>query len=225
LIRQGYSLPYLLKMQNLRLIIFDLDGTLVDAYEAIFRSFSHTMQTLSIKGRSPATVRKAVGWGDESLLKPNVQPWQLKKALRIYRRHHSCSLIRHARLFPGAKRVLGILKKKGVKLAVASNRPTRFSWILIRHLKVLKYFDYVLCADKLAHRKPHPEILYKIMSRLRVLPDETLYVGDMAIDVQAGHAARVRTVVVATGSSSLKEIRRERPLRIIKRIDELLKVL
>ncbi|MFH0827508.1 MAG: HAD family hydrolase [Candidatus Omnitrophota bacterium] len=212
-------------MKNLRLIIFDLDGTLVDAYEAIFRSFNHTMQALRIKDRSRSTVRKAVGWGDESLLKPNVLPRQLKKALRIYRRHHSYSLIRHARLFPGAKKVLGILKKRGVKLAVASNRPTRFSRILIRHLGLGKYFEYCLCADTLEHGKPHPLILRKIMQRFHLNPDATLYVGDMAIDAQAGQRARVRTVVVATGSSSLGEIRKEKPFRVIRKIEDLLKVI
>ena len=212
-------------MQNLKLIIFDLDGILVDAYEAIFRSFNHTMQTLRIEKRTPQTVRKAVGRGDENLLKPFMDPGQLKEALHIYRRHHTFSLIRHARLFSGAKRVLGDFKKRGLKLAVASNRPTRFSRILIRHLGIREYFDYVLCSDRLVHRKPHPEILYKIMRRFHVGAAHTLYVGDMALDAQAGQRARVRTVIVTTGSSSLREIRKEKPFRVIRRIEELLKVL
>ncbi len=212
-------------MQKLKLVILDLDGTLVDAYEAISRSLNHTMQALRMKGRSRATVRKAVGWGDEALLKPFLESRHLKKALRIYRRHHPSSLMKHARLFPGAKKVLGILKKRKVMLAVASNRPTRFSWILIRHLGLDKYFDYVLCSDRLEHGKPHPLILHKIMQRFRVDSASTLYVGDMTLDAQAGKRARVRTVVVATGSSSLREIRKEKPFRIIRRIDELLSVL
>jgi phosphoglycolate phosphatase len=108
---------------------------------------------------------------------------------------------------------------------VASNRPTRFSWILIRHLGLDKYFDYVLCSDSLEHGKPHPLILRKIMQRFHVDPGSTLYVGDMAIDAQAGQRARVRTVIVTTGSSSLGEFRKEKPFRIIRRMEELLKVL
>ena len=159
-------------MQNLKLVIFDLDGTLVDAYEAIFRSFNHTMKALGLKNRSRLTVRKAVGRGDGLLLKPFVEPEFLNEALRIYRRHHSFSLIKYARLFPGARKVLRALKKRGLKLAVASNRPTRYSWILIRHLELHRYFDYVLCADRLAHRKPHPEILKNIMNFREILSSE-----------------------------------------------------
>ena len=110
-------------------------------------------------------------------------------------------------------------------MAVASNRPTRFSWILIRHLKLDKYFEFVLCADKLKNIKPHPEILNKIMEKFKTSPDSTLYIGDMAIDAQAGKGADVKTVIVTTGSSTKKEIKKETPYRVIKRITELLKIL
>jgi phosphoglycolate phosphatase len=212
-------------MENIRLIIFDLDGTLVDAYEAILRSFHHTMRSLQLKSRPDRTIRKAVGWGDENLLKPFVSPRQLKKALSIYRRHHKYALVKYARLFPFASKVLGTLKKKGYRLAVASNRPTRFSRILIRHLKVNKYFDYVLCADTLRQGKPHPEILIEIMKRWSIRPDEALYVGDMAIDADCARRAGVKAVIVTTGSSSLGEIRKKKPYRIIKKIGDLLKAL
>jgi len=211
--------------QKLSLAVFDLDGTLVDAYPAIIRSFNFTMEKFNYPPKSKAAIRRAVGWGDENLLKPFVAPGDISQVLRVYRRHHKESLIKYSRLFSGAKEVLRHLKKKGYKLAVASNRPTRFSRILVRHLGLEKFFDYVLCADKLEFGKPHPEILHKIMQRFSCSPKETVYIGDMAIDAQAGKRARVMTIITSTGSSRLSEIRREKPCRIIGNIKDLLKIL
>lgn len=212
-------------MPDIKLLIFDLDGTLIDAYPAIISSFNYAMRALKYPVRKDNLIRRAVGWGDEKLFRPFIKPADLKEALKIYRRHHAKSLLRQSRLFPGAKKVLTYLKSKGYKLAVASNRPTRFSRILIRHLKIRPYFDYILCADKLKHIKPHPEILRKIMHRQNSKPLETIYVGDMVIDAQAGRRAAVKTIIVTTGSSSRSEIRRQRPWRIIYKITDLLKIL
>lgn len=204
-----------------KLIIFDLDGTLIDAYPAIVESFNSTMQKLDYPKQGALIIRKSVGWGDKNLLKPFIKEKDLKKALYIYRRHHQISLIKKSRLFPGTLALLKKLKTRGYKLAVASNRPTKFSWILIRHLKLKKFFDYVLCADRIKHIKPHPEILNKIMRRFSVKPAQSLYVGDMSIDAQAGRRAKVKTIIVTTGSSTKKEIKQERPDRIIRKITDL----
>jgi phosphoglycolate phosphatase len=212
-------------MIGIKLIIFDLDGTLVNAYQAIISSFNYAMQKMGYSRQDACTIRRAVGSGDENLLEPFIKPKDLKKTLLIYRRHHKRSLMRGSRLFPQAKRLLNYLKGKGYKLAVASNRPTRFSRILIRHLKIAQYFDYVLCADKLKYIKPHPEILNRIMRRFSVKPLEALYVGDMGIDAQAGRRAAVKTVIVTTGSSSIEKIKKEKPWRIIRKIRDLLRVL
>lgn len=214
-----------LQMKEIKLIIFDLDGTLIDAYQAIAKSFNFTMQSLKTGKYSPKVIRRAVGWGDENLLRPFVGSGDLQQALFIYRKHHKQSLVKYSRLLPGVKKVLGLLKVKGYRLAVASNRPTRFSRILIRHLKLNKYFDYILCADKCKHMKPHPEILQKIMGRFQVKPSQTLYVGDMAIDAEAAHRAKARAIIVTTGSSAKKEIKKEKPFLIIGRITGLLEVL
>lgn len=210
---------------NPKLIIFDLDGTLIDAYPAIIKSFNSTMQKLGYSKQGALIIRKSVGWGDENLLEPFIKEKDFKKALYIYRRHHRISLIKKSRLFPGTLDLLKRLKRKGYKLAVASNRPTRFSWILIRHLKLKRFFDYVLCADRLRNIKPHPEILNKIMKRFSVKPEQSLYVGDMTIDAQAGRRAKVKTVIVTTGSSTKKEIKKERPYRIIRKITDLKEVI
>jgi phosphoglycolate phosphatase len=211
--------------RHIKLVIFDLDGTLINAYTAIIKSFNYTMAALGYQPLEDLTIRRAVGWGDENLLKPFVKNSDLQKALLLYRRHHKESLIRYSRVFAHVYRLLGYLKKKGYKLAVASNRPTRFSLILIRHLKLKKYFNYVLCADRLTRGKPHPEILKKVMHKLKVKAYETLYVGDMAIDARAGRRAKVRTIMVATGSSTKKELRAEKPDLIVTTIAGLLKLL
>ena len=212
-------------MGDIKLVIFDLDGTLVDAYLAIISSFNYTMRALNYPPRKDGVIRKAVGWGDDNLLKPFIEIKDLKKALAIYRRHHKKSLVRQSRLLPQARELLEYLKAKGYKLAVASNRPTQFSLIIIRHLKLKRYFEYILCADKLKNIKPHPEILKKILARFSLKPRQALYAGDMSIDAQAGRRAKIRTIIVTTGSSTKNEIRKERPWRIINKITDLRKIL
>jgi len=212
-------------MKNIRIVIFDLDGTLIDAYQAITSSFDYTMQKFGAPKQTRLVIRRAVGRGDGNLLKPFINAKDLMKALIVYRRHHRLSLVKESRVLPGAVSLLTYLKKKGYKLAVASNRPSRFSWILIRHLKLKKYFDYVLCADKLRHRKPHPDILNRVMRRFSLRAQQALYVGDMHIDVETGRRAGVKTVIVTTGSSSEKEVKKERPYRIIKRLADLFEIL
>ena len=149
----------------------------------------------------------------------------LKDGLRLYRRHHQVSLTKQALLYPGVRRLLEYLKDKGYKLAVASNRPTRFSLIILRVLKIRSYFNYVLCADKLKRGKPHPQILNLIRKRFHYKPAEVLYVGDMVIDLLAGERAGVRTILVTTGSSSKKEIAKHNPYLSILRVSDLRKIL
>lgn len=212
-------------MKNIKLVIFDLDGTLVNAYPAIYRSFNYVMWELGYPIKDDLTIRKAVGWGDENLLRPFVEAKDLKRAALLYRRHHEQSLIKGSRLLPKVRLLLRRLKSKGYKLAVASNRPTKFSLILIRHLKLEEYFDYVLCADKLKKGKPHPEILNRIIQKFSFRPKETLYVGDMVIDAQAGRRAKIKTIVVTTGSSMVKELKREKPYRLMHRVSGILRLL
>ena len=211
-------------LKDVRLIIFDLDGTLIDAYPAIIKSFNYTMQKLGYPRQKALLIRRSVGWGDENLLKPFIKIEDLKRAVSLYRKHHKTSLIRNSRLIPKARFLLSRLKDKGYKLAIASNRPTKFSWILIHHLRLEKYLNFVLCADRLKRLKPHPEILKEIIGKFSLGPEEAFYVGDMAIDAQAGRRAKIKTAIVIGGSSSREEIEKERPFLIINNIVQLLKL-
>ena len=203
---------------GVKLVIFDLDGTLVDAYEAIIKSVNLTLKKMGYPQAPALRIRKAVGWGDRLLLGAFIDAKDIGPGLVIYRKHHRIALKKYSRLLTNARDLLRELAEGGFKIAIASNRPTEFTGIILSHLKIRKYFDYVLCADKLPKGKPHPEILLRIMKRLKVKPPEAIYVGDMVIDVQTARNAGVKSIAVCGGSSSLEEIKKARPFKIIKNL-------
>ncbi|MCX5711898.1 MAG: HAD family hydrolase, partial [Candidatus Omnitrophica bacterium] len=150
-------------MGQIKLVIFDLDGTLVDAYKAIAESVNFSLVSLGYQPKGVLDIKRSVGWGEAGLFLPQVAKKDLTKIIDIYRKHHKGSLLRFSRVLPGTLKVLQYLKKKKYKLAIASNRPTKYSRIILQTLGLKKYFDHVLCADKLEHIKPHPQILRTIM--------------------------------------------------------------
>ena len=205
---------------QVRLVIFDLDGTLIDAYKAVYQSINFAMKKMGFPKISARTIHRSVGWGDLHLIEKFVGKERLEGALAIYRRHHRTSLKNGTTLLPGALKLLRLLKKNKYRIAVASNRPTKFSLIILKQLNIRKYFDYVLCADKLKKGKPHPEILQKILKRFSLKGHEALYVGDMIIDLQAGRGARIKTIAVTTGSCTKSELARYKPYAVIARVDQ-----
>ncbi len=209
---------------KIRLVIFDLDGTLVDAYQAVRQSVNYALTKNGYPAVSYGVIKRKVGWGDRNLIAGLVDGKDLDHTLKDYRRHHRQALKKYAKLLPGAKRILQRLKRGGYQLAVASNRPSLFSRSLLRQLKIAKYFDCVLCADQVQHPKPHPALLRTILKRLSCRRQEAVYVGDMIIDVQAGRRAGIKTIAVTTGSSFLSELTAARPGLVIQRISQLSEV-
>jgi len=209
----------------LKLVIFDLDGTLVDAYTAIHKSLNFTLKKLGYGRASFLSARRAVGWGDRRLVAKFVKDADLDKALRVYREHHKESLLKYSKVLPEARKVLEGIKKRRIKIAIASNRPLKFTNILLRHLALKKYFDVVLCAKNKDEFKPNPHLLLKIIHRLKAKKEEALYVGDMAVDVYAGKNAGIKTIAVLGGSSPVKELRLAQPHKFIAKISDLPEVL
>lgn len=211
----------------IRACIFDLDGTLVNAYPAVSRSVNHTLRTMGFKPRSHDQIKRAVGWGDRHLLAQFVGEELADKALKLYRPHHAGALVAKGgvRFLEGAQGLLRSLHADGYKLAIASNRPTKFTLIILKKLKIRGVFDVVLCADRVARPKPAPDIVAAVLRRLRLQRQEALYVGDMTIDVKTGHNARVLTAAVTTGSSTRAELKALRPHRIIAQISQVKTVL
>jgi phosphoglycolate phosphatase len=206
---------------SLKLLIFDLDGTLVNAYPAVAKSVNFTLKQLGFPPKTFNQIKRAVGWGDRELLAQFVGQELADKALLFYRPHHLKALKTGVRFLPGAKVLLKWAKSQGFRLAIATNRPSMFTHEILKGLKVDKDFDCILCADQAKKPKPHADMLLSICRTLKTNKEEAWYVGDMTIDVNCGNNAKVKTIAVATGSSTKKELKELNPYRIIGTINQL----
>jgi len=206
------------------LFIFDLDGTLVDAYKAIEESLNFTRCHLGYRAVSYRTVKRSVGKGDFLFVKKFFKPQDVKKALRIYRSHHKESLVKYARRMNFSLTLLKQLKKKHKLVSVVSNRPLVFTELLLRKLKLRRYIDSVVCPQKRSQIKPHPYMLEVTLKKFNIKPQEAIYIGDMAIDLEAAKRAKIDGVFVMGGSGNIKDIKKYRRAKIVSSLNDILKI-
>ena len=211
-------------MKPIELIIFDLDGTLVNTLEDIAASVNFTLQKL---GRPPIpvdSVRQYVGDGIEMLMVRalNGRDEFLPDAVGIYKVHHSRNLIVRSRLYPSVTDVLEHFR--AVPMAVISNKTSDFVQPLLDGLRISGYFRLVLGADSGLPLKPAPDAVQKIMAEFKTPQDRTVIVGDGTTDVRAGKAAGVITCSVTYGFRSEEELRKAGPDYVIHELSDLKKL-
>jgi phosphoglycolate phosphatase len=212
-------------MPTCKLVIFDLDGTLADAYRAVWLSVNHALKSQGFKTVDFLTVKRSVGWGERVLAGFFVPPEAIDETLRLYRAHHQKALIKKVKLLPHAKNVLTLLHKKNINIGIASNRRTQFTEQILKILNIRGYIDFVVCADQVKKPKPAPNMLRQNLRLAKCRKDEALYVGDMTIDIATGKNAKIRTIAVATGSSSRKDLRAAKPFKVISSLNKLKRII
>jgi len=181
--------------------IFDLDGTLVDAYQSITENFNHALKILGYPSVSAEQVKSSVGGGNVSLASKFVKRAHVAELLSLYGRNYRKFLKGRVKLMQGSLQLLKYLKETGMLLGLATNR-ARFSVpVLLEELKIEKYFDIIFTADDVAKPKPDPEMIFRIMKAFKAGPSEIFYVGDMDIDFFTGKNAGVDTYILSTGST------------------------
>src|SRR2546423_601517 len=179
--------------------------------------------------RAPSTnVRAARGWsprrrtgyadqagrGMRSLLERTVPGCDQAVDQARYRRHHPTVMRPLTRLLPGAAELLAELKRLGKGIAVCSNKPRAFTQELLDYLDVGSLIDAVLGPEDVVRAKPAPDMLLAGLQRLAVKPSESLYVGDMVVDIETARAAGVAVWVVATGSDERAALETAGPDRV-----------
>jgi len=204
-----------------QLYIFDLDGTLVDAYAAIWKSLNFTLKRLGYPPVSFQNAKKNVGKGDKPFMEAFFRKRDIDKALKVYRKHHERSLRVYSKLRPYAKQLLSFLRKNKKRIAIASNRPSYFTDIIIKKLGLKQYVDYILCADEIKSPKPDPKILNAIMDKFGARKKATVFTGDMDIDLETAKRAGVDAIFIKGGSSPLKDVKKYKNKKVVSSLKEI----
>jgi phosphoglycolate phosphatase len=209
-----------------KLIIFDLDGTLIDSSIDITNAINYAIEPYGVK---PITIEETislVGEGITRLMEKIVdrsQTKEINKDILVNRflEHYSAHLIDNTTIYPGVRETLE--KLKGYKKAVISNKREALSTRILNDLGLLKYLDLVAGSDTTPERKPSPVPILHVLSRLNIKPEETVIVGDSNFDIEAGKAAGIKTVAVTYGYRPI-ELLKDADV-IINKIDELINIL
>jgi phosphoglycolate phosphatase len=189
-------------------VVFDLDGTLIDGYEAIGDALAYAMESFGLAVLPPEKVRGMVGHGIERLLEQAVGTERATEGVRLFRERYPRVAVEKSRLLPGVPGVLAELAAAGHSMAVASNKPARFSRMILEADGVARYFLEIAGPDDETPAKPDPAMLRRLMHGAGVEPARTVVVGDMEVDFEFGRAAGCRVALVPGGSRSREDLER-----------------
>ncbi len=208
-----------------KLIVYDLDGTLVDTRRDIAEAANHMRGEMGLPPMPEKKICGFVGLGLAQLVAgclETADSAKVEEGTRIYRAHYSEHLLDNTSLYPGAREVLEHFRER--RQAVITNKPDPYSRRILESLGVAGYFLEIVAGNSGYPKKPDPESLKTLMGKEGAGPSETLFVGDSPIDVETASQAGVPTVVVAQGFSERQELEQAGPDYLVEDFRELLEL-
>ncbi len=208
------------------LLIFDLDGTLIESKWDIATAVNLTLAELKLPVRTEEEIFGFVGDGIKRLLRLAVgeddQEERYEEALRVFRGHYLDHCLDRTRFYPGVEAALRhfALKQK----AVATNKSLEYTKKILDGLGS-HHFAYVVGGDDGYGLKPDPGMLIKIMEALRVTKDRTVLIGDSTNDIDGGHNAGIKVCAVGYGMGNREKMAACQPDWFIERPEELMDLL
>lgn len=208
---------------------FDLDGTLVNSLPGLADAVDATLKTLGFKPAGEERVAHWIGNGAGVLIMraldwaggENARGHQ-DNARILFDRFYGESVEQGTRLYPNVASTLSLLAKDGLKMALVTNKPTRFVRPLLNSLGILDYFSVIIGGDDVVEKKPHPAPLYLVLGQLGLRADELVFVGDSRNDIQAGRAAGCPTIGLSYGYNYGEPIALSQPDRVLDSFADLL---
>jgi phosphoglycolate phosphatase len=189
-----------------KIVIFDMDGTLIDSKKDITISVNYVRKTNhNLPPLSEAFIVEAINLHERNLpyLFYETQSYEPRDR-ELFEKHYKEQCIEHPYLYDGIREMLLRLKAQGVKLSVATNAPTLFARTMLEHLEVAALFDEIMGADRVKVSKPHPDMIYAILDfyNFDKQSDRAWMVGDNSKDMESAKRAGIEAIFATWGFSA-----------------------
>jgi phosphoglycolate phosphatase len=185
------------------LLIFDLDGTLIDSKADLAQAVNAARAHLSLPPIDNESVYSYVGNGAPVLIRkalgPEFSEDQAKETLDFFLAYYREHMLDYTTLYPGAREALDRLKTEGVQMAVLTNKPVRFSKAILDGLGVGSHFFQVYGGNSFDQKKPDPVGIEALLTESGVLRESAMMVGDSAVDVLTARNAGIKVCGVTYG--------------------------
>lgn len=224
-----------MKFSNKELLIFDLDGTLIDSVPDLAVAVNHMLAALERPQFNESTIRGWVGNGAAMLVKralsgnttidKTLDAPLYAKALDTFMNFYGENLWSTTKAYPKVKETLETLSESGYRLAIVTNKPYDFVEPILSHLAIDHLFEYWIGGDSLTEKKPHPMPLLHVCRKLDVPVEASLMIGDSKNDIYSAQASDMHVVGVSYGYNYEQDIAAFHPDTVIDHFEELLKIL
>ncbi len=216
-------------MKSYDAYLFDLDGTLVDTAPDLGGALNASLRNAGLPGITEAQARMWIGHGAKFSLTQaldhhnlNLDPAAVDALLDNFLNHYENHVAELSTLYAGVVDTLDALRQSGSKLAVVTNKPTRFTLPLLSELALDGYFQSVVCGDTAALPKPAPDPILLCLKQLGATASCSLMVGDSVTDVDAAKAAQLDVACYRDGYNHGIDVVTLKPTLVFDRMDEIL---
>ena len=209
-------------MHPIDLLIFDLDGTLIESKWDIATAVNLTLRDLGLPVREQEEIFSFVGDGIKHLLRLSVgeeNQSRYEDALRVFRGHYLAHCLDRTQFYPGIDRVLAHYAAK--HKAVATNKSLEYTTRILDGLGA-HHFTYIVGGDNGYGLKPEPGMLLKILDELKVERDRAVLIGDSTNDINGGHNAGIKVCAVGYGMGNREKMAACNPDWFIEQPEDLI---
>ncbi|MBM7844715.1 HAD-IA family hydrolase [Herpetosiphon giganteus] len=209
--------------QQIQLLAFDLDGTLVDSAQGIVDTVNQVLVEHGFAGAEYRQIAPWIGlplqvfWERLTDFGPENYAILTERYRTIYRE----IAIPSSRLFAGVAETISELKSAGYRLTIASSKITPVSAAVLQQVGLFEYFDLLMGNDSVTQPKPHAEMLEKTLASFGLNSAQALMIGDTTHDITLGHNAQVASVAVTTGTHDVATLSAAQPAAILNQLSEL----
>lgn len=207
------------------LLIFDLDGTLIDSKQDLIASVNATRAFMDLPPLPGDLVASYVGNGAPVLIRKAIGPEASDKlvdeALEYFLKHYNSHCLDTTRLYPGAQDTLDAARDRNIQLAVLTNKPVRISNIILDGLGLEGIFFRVYGGNSFPAKKPDPIGIETLRAESAVEASRTVMIGDSSVDIQTARNARVYSVGLTYGLQP-ESLRQVPPDLLLDRMEDLI---
>lgn len=193
-------------------VLFDLDGTLVDNFEAIHKCYADVMSMMGLPEVSLEQIRRAVGGSLNVTVVNLAGEANAPTATRLFREHFPTVMYHGLRVYPGCAEILTALRARGVRTAVYTNKDEANAKKLMAYLELDHLFDGIYGTNVQPWRKPQREFTHYVLGAMRADATRTVMVGDSPFDIATARNGQLAAIhCVTTGSHTAEELAPHQP--------------